>query len=101
MFNLEYLRSFRIIDIAIFDVVVSYIGVYLVSPLLIRFFRKFKINTTKQTWLWLMFPISVVVHLLVGQQTTLVKMILDPSNYFAIKLIILFMIIMGFKQTKS
>lgn len=98
MLNLEYLRSFRIYGIAIFDVAISYLVIYLISPLLIKLFEKIKIKTTKKTWLWLMFPLSLIVHFVIGQETTLLKMFLNPTGFYAIKAVIIFMLIMAFKN---
>jgi len=98
MFSIEHLRSFRIYQIAIFDVAISYLAIYLLSPLLIKLFRIININTNRSNWLWLMFPISIIVHLLIGQETTLTKIILEPTDNLPIKALILFMLIMGLRK---
>jgi len=99
--TLEYLRSFRIYNIAIFDLVMSYIGIYLLSPLLIKIFNIFKIKTNKSFWLWQTLPLSIIIHILVGQQTELTRMILNPQSYYLVKLIVILMVIIGFKAIKT
>ena len=99
--SIEFLRSFRVFQIAIFDLVISYLGIYLISPLIINFSKKIKIKTNKAQLLYLTLPASIIVHLLVGQETTLTKMFLDPSNYYLTKIIILSMIYMAFRRKAS
>ncbi len=98
MLNLEYLRSFKIYQIAVFDVVISYLGIYLISPILIKLFNKIGIKTSKKTWMWLMFPLSLLAHFFIGQDTTLLKMFLNPNSFYTVKAVIVFMLIMAFKN---
>jgi len=98
MISLEYLRSFRIYKMAVFDLTLSYFGIYLLSPLIIKLFKKLKLKTNKTQLLWLTLPLSIVVHLLVGQDTPLTKMVLDQHDYYLVKIIILAMIFIAFKK---
>jgi len=98
MTSLEFLRSFRVYKIAVFDLILSYFGIYLLSPLLIKLFKKLNIKTSKTQLLWLTLPLSIVIHLLVGQETPLTKMVLDQHDYYLVKIIILAMIFMAFKK---
>ena len=82
MFNIEYLRSFRVGEYAIFDFVVSFLGVYILSPLLVKLFLIFKISTSKKVWLYLTLPIGILAHLLSGQMTKMTEDFLNPSDYF-------------------
>lgn len=101
MITLEYLRSFRIFQLAIFDLAVSYLGVYLLSPLLIKLFEKLHLKTSKAQWLWLTLPLSIVIHLLAGQHTALTKMMLDSHSFYLVKAIVLGMVFMAFRKSKS
>ena len=97
MITVEYLRSFRIYHLAIFDLVVSYAGVFLLSPLLIRLFEKIHIHTSRAQWLWLTLPLSILIHLMVGQETALTKMMLDGDNYYLMKALVMGMVLMAYK----
>ncbi len=96
---ITYLRQFRFGGIAIFDLAVSYIGIYLLAPLLSKMTRKIGLNIGRTQWLWLTLPIGVLTHLLVGQQTALNEMLLRPGNYL-IKTALLLMIVIGLKGVK-
>ncbi len=98
---IPFLRQFRIGPFAIFDFVASYIGVYLLSPSLIKLFNKLGIKTTKAVWLWLTLPISVLVHVLVSNYTPLTKMVLTTQGDLIPKLIVLVMLFMGLKDVKK
>lgn len=100
MFNLDFLRSFRIFEMAIFDLVLSYLGIWLLSPFLIKTFKKFNIKITRIQWLWLVLPLSIIIHLAVGQETALTRMIFDPYGNHLIKVVVLGMIFMIFKKQK-
>ncbi len=100
MDTITYLRQFRIGGLAIFDLVVSYIGIYFLAPLLTKLLSKFHISISRTQWLWLTVPLGTVVHVLVGQKTALTKMLFNPNGDYVMKLIFLFMIYMGLKNTK-
>ena len=98
--SIEFLRQFRFGEYAIFDFVVSFLGIYLLSSLLSKVFLKFKIDIPKLNWLFLTLPISILAHLLVGQITPMTRNFLDPhSNYF-LKILILVSLILGLKNIK-
>ena len=96
--TLEFLRSFRIFEMAIFDLVVSYLGIWLLSPFLIKLFKRFRLKTTKTQWLWLVLPLSIIIHLAVGQETALTRMIFDPYGNHLAKAIVLLMVFMALKK---
>lgn len=99
MFSLDYLRSFRILNFAIFDFVASYLGILLLSPLLTRLARFFHLNITTKHWLWLTLPIGVVCHLIFQTQTPMTKMFLNPAGNYDIKIILLVMTYLGLKDS--
>ena len=100
MTNIELLRSYRIFDLALFDLILSYAGVYLLAPWLIKLLNKVHIKTTRSWWLWMTLPLSVAIHILVGQETALTKMFLDPNGFILVKILIIAMIYMAFKKSK-
>ena len=97
MIDINILRSFRISGFAVFDLVVSYLGMYLLAPLLTIVFRKIGIEVTRVQWMYLMLPISVIVHLLIGQRTHLTDQLFDLNGGYIAKIVILLMIYKGIK----
>lgn len=94
------LFSPRIGPFRAFDTILTILVVFLLAPLLTKIAAKFSLRIERNQWFWLLIPISVVVHLAIKQETALTKMILDPSNYFLVKLIVLVMLIMGIKDIR-
>jgi hypothetical protein len=99
---LVFLRQFKVGPFAIFDTVISYIGILLLAPLLTKLFSVFKISISTSSWLWLTLPISVLFHLIFAQNTPLMKVLADPSHfsfYIAVAVLLL-MTYMGLKSVK-
>lgn len=68
MYIIQYVRSFRIFDIALFDLIASIIGLYY----LFSFLYPNQPNVFYWSWVAvLVLPISVVAHLLTGTPTML------------------------------
>ena len=97
---IELIRQFKVGPFAIFDIAVSYLGVFLLAPLLTGLALKVHLRVSRVQWLWLVLPVSILVHLIFGQRTPLTQMIIDPNNYYLVKLVILFMLFMGLKDTR-
>ncbi len=97
MFNLAYLRSFRFYDFATFDLTVSFLGVLILAPLLTRFFHLFKLDIPTSSWLYFTLPIGVIMHIVIGQQTLMVKYLLDPTGHYWLKLILIVLTILGIR----
>lgn len=95
MFNLEYIRSYRIVNYAILDIVASFVGIYLLAPLLSKLFLKFKIVIPLSSWMYFTLPIGIISHLLVRNMTGMTKDFLDPNGHFLIKFIIILLVILG------
>lgn len=98
--NIEYLRSFRIFDYAIFDLSVSFLGIYLLSPLLTKLFLKINLNIPTSSWLYLTLPLSILVHIAVGTYTKMTQNFLDPNGHYYIKIVILTLLFLGLKSVK-
>jgi len=100
MVSIEYLRQFRIGPFAIFDTVVSYVSVGILSPLLSWLASRINIAIPKISWLWFTLPLAVIFHIIFRQSTPLMKILSYPESFqFYIAIILLFaMTYMGFKE---
>ena len=98
MSTIEFLRQYKIGSFAMVDFVVSFLGFYLISPIIIKIFEYAGLKITVPGIMWFVVPISIAAHIAVGTYTPLTKMFLDPSGYYSIKLIILVMVILGAKE---
>lgn len=98
---LEFLRQFKIIEYAIFDIVVSVLGMYLLSSHLSKFFKRYNIDIPKVNWMYFALPIGIIAHLLVGNITPMTRDFIDIYGHYPIKIIIVLLIILGFKGIKK
>lgn len=103
MISLEVLREYRIGPFTIFDTVISYLGILILSPLFTWLAAKIHLNISIVSWLWLTIPLSVFFHLVSRQETPLMKILSDPSKYeFYIALVVIvFMTYMGLKNVTN
>ncbi|KKP79430.1 MAG: hypothetical protein UR78_C0014G0011 [Candidatus Moranbacteria bacterium GW2011_GWF2_35_39] len=100
MIPIEFLRQFRLGDYAIFDFAVSFLGIYLLAPLLSKLFLKLKLDIPKQNWLYLTLPIGVTTHLLFGKITPLTRDFIDIQGHYIVKIIILGLLFLGLNDIK-
>ena len=100
MITLEFLRHFRVGGYAIFDLTISFLGIYLLSPLLSKIFLKTGLNIPKQNWLFLTLPIGILVHLILGRITPMTANLLDLHSNYILKLLILVSLLLGLKGIK-
>lgn len=87
------LRSFRIGPFAVFDFAISYLIVYLLAPYLYRM----GLRLSREQFLWLTLPFSILVHVLFGKMTPLTEMFLDLHGGYWVKILIIFMIFMAIR----
>ena len=100
MDTITYLRQFRIFNYAIFDLTISFLGMYLVAPLLTRLFRKINIDIPKINWVYLTLPIGILTHLLIGKITPMTKNFLDLQSNYILKAVIVACLILGLRNIK-
>ena len=100
MITLEYLRQFRIGGYALFDILISFLGIYVLSPLLSKIFLKFGIEIPKRNWLFLTLPIGIIIHLLSGNMTLMTKDFIDLQSHYILKILILGLLILGVKDIR-
>lgn len=98
--SIEYLRSFRLAGYAVFDLVTAFVGVYLLSPWLSRLFLKFGFVVPTISWMLFTLPLGILVHILVGTETLMVKNFLDTNNHFGLKMFIFTLTIAGLLKIK-
>ncbi len=95
MISIEYLRLFRLGEYAVFDLATSFLGIWLLSPLLSRLFRLIYLDIPLRSWLLLTLPLAILIHVLVGRYTPMTKYFLDPSAHYGLKLFIIILLILG------
>ena len=95
MISLVYLRSFRIFNFAIFDIAISFLGMYLLSGILSKIFLKIGVQIPQRSWALWSLPIGFLAHLLVGQMTPMTKNLIDLNEHYILKLVILAFLIAG------
>lgn len=100
MTTLEFLRQFRFFGYAIFDIAVSFIGIYLLSGLLSKLFLKIRVKIPKQNWLFLTLPVGILIHLLIGKITPMTRNFLDIHSNYGLKIIILILLFLGLRRIK-
>lgn len=100
MDTIDSLRQYRIVGFAIFDFAVSFLAMFILSPLLSWLFKKIGIYVPKKNWVLLTIPLSVVAHVLVGKITPFTQYFLDLHGHYLIKLIVIGFVILGLKDIK-
>lgn len=98
--TIEYLRSFRLGEYAIFDLTISFLGMYLLAPWLSKLFYKIGVVIPKENWLFLTLPIGILIHLLIGKSTLMTRNFLEPQGSYGLKLFILVLVILGLRGTR-
>ncbi|KKQ28122.1 MAG: hypothetical protein US42_C0002G0077 [Candidatus Magasanikbacteria bacterium GW2011_GWC2_37_14] len=100
MTTIELLRQYRLGGYAIFDFAISYLGIWLLSPLLTRLFKKIRLDIPKINWLFFVLPLAIIVHILVGNFTPFTKNFLDLNGHYILKLVVLISLVLGFRGVK-
>lgn len=98
---LDFLRQFRLGDLALFDFAVAFLGMFLMAPLLSGIFRRMGLEIPKRNWLYLTLPIGLIVHMLIGRITPMTKLFLNPSGHYFLKAVILGLFILGLRGIKK
>ncbi len=101
MDTITYLRQLRLGEYALFDFTLSVVGMAILAPFLSKTFRKFGYEVPKWNWVWLTLPISIVTHLMIGQQTGLVKNFFDPQGHLVEKIVVVACLIVGLRNIKK
>jgi hypothetical protein len=97
---ITWLRQFRIGGFAIFDFSISFLAIYLLAPALSRLCKKGGVIVPTSSWMYLTVPISVLIHLLIGRITPLTADAIDPSGHYLVKIAIVILCGLGFRNVK-
>ncbi len=100
MNTIEFLRQFRVLDYAVFDFAVSFLGIYLLAPLLSKIFLKIRLDIPRKSWLFLTLPISILTHLIVFSITPMTRDFFDIHDHYILKIVILILLFFGIKGIK-
>lgn len=98
MISIEYLRSFRIGEFAIFDFTLAYLSVYLLTPMLNKIISPTRRKLSRFQWLLLVLPLSIIFHLATGNITPLTELAIDPNAGYVLKALLLIMLYFGLKK---
>ena len=98
--TIEFFRSFKLGEYAIFDLAISFLGIWLLSPLLSKIFRLFRLDIPTSSWIFLTLPLSITIHALIAKYTPMTKYFLDPSGHYALKLFIFSLLVIGIHKIK-
>lgn len=97
---IEKLREYRIGEYAIFDLTTAFLGMYLLAPWLSKLLLKVGIEIPKENWLFLTLPLAILIHLLIGTRTLMVKNFLNLQGYYDLKVLILVLLILGLRGVR-
>ena len=100
MNTIEFLRQFRVLDYAVFDFAVSFLGIYLLAPWLSKIFLKIRLDIPRKSWLFLTLPIGILTHLMVFSITPMTRDFFDINDHYILKIVILILLFFGIKGIK-
>lgn len=95
--TIEFLRQFRVGGYALFDFVVSFLGIYILAPVLSKIFRTVGMEIPRKSWLFFTLPIGILTHIIIGNRTRMTKDFLDPQGHFLLKIVIIGLLLYGLK----
>jgi hypothetical protein len=100
MILIEFLRQFRILNYAIFDFIVAFVGIYFLAPFLSKIFLKFRLDIPRISWMYFVLPIGIISHLLCGDMTPMTRNFFDPNGHYLLKIFILVLLFLGIRKIK-
>ncbi|NCO05052.1 MAG: hypothetical protein GW939_02795 [Candidatus Magasanikbacteria bacterium] len=74
---------------------------YLLAPLLSRITKHLHLIIPKKNWLFLTIPISILVHILVGNITPLTKNFLNIHSHYPLKILIIALLLLGLQGIRK
>ena len=101
MDTITFLRQYHLGNYAIFDLVLAFLGMYILAPLLSKLSRKLGFVVPARSWLFLTLPISILAHFAVGNMTAMTRDFFDPQGHYILKTIIFLSLVMGMRNIKK
>lgn len=95
--SIDSLRQYRIANYAIFDLVISFVGIYFLSPLFTKLFRRLGLIVPRSSWLYFTLPLGILIHTLIGTKTLMTRNFLDLQGHVFLKLFIVGLFVMGLR----
>lgn len=74
---------------------------FLLGPLLSKLCRKAGLEIPKLNWLYLTLPLDIVTHFPIGKITPLTKNFIDADAHYAVKLVVIAFLVIGYKKYKA
>lgn len=97
---IETLRQFRIGPFTIFDTATAFLGIFLIAPFLTKLFLLVHVYIPRSAWLWFTIPIGEIFHLIIRQETPVMKMLTNPNGDYIAKIALLVLILVGLSQIR-
>jgi len=101
MITIEVLRTHRVFGYALIDLTLAFVGIYLLSPLLTKLFRKVGLIIPKQSWMYATLPLGILVHILVSNDTLMTRNFLDTQGHYLLKASIIILTYLGIRGIKK
>lgn len=98
--SIEFLRSFKIAGYAVFDFAASFLGMFLLSPILSGLARRAGWQVPRVNWVFLAMPLGIAAHLASGRITPMTADFLDPRGHYLVKAAILVFLVLSFRNIK-
>jgi hypothetical protein len=91
--DIEKLRTYRIFGIAMFDLVLAYLGTFLFHDVLVGDGKVFR---SSAQLFFAVIPIGVITHVLFNQKTFLNSMVFDTQELNPYKMVFLALVVLTF-----
>lgn len=98
--SIAYLRQFKISGYAVFDFAASFIGMFLLSPLLSGLARRAGWQVPRMNWVYLALPLGIAAHLASGNITPMTGDFIDPRGHYLVKASVIGFLILGLRNIK-
>jgi hypothetical protein len=99
--SITYLRQFKLAGYAVFDFAASFLGMFLLSPLLSGLARRAGWQVPRGNWVFMAMPLGVAVHLASGNMTPMTRDFIDPRGHYLVKAAILVFLVLSFRSIKK
>jgi len=85
---------------AVFDFAASFLGMFLLSPLLSGLARRVGWQVPRMNWVYLVLPIGIAAHLASGNLTPMTLDFIDPRSHYLVKAAVISFLILGLRNIK-